>query len=504
MKVGSLSLRLALWVGLLGLLQAGAVLLFSYLTLSHALDQQQRGVLRDKAEHARHLLDSQIDGAAVAANASQFLELVTGHAELHLMVARPDGEAPLLFFSPEARESLFRLKRDVWSSDASLQWRMADQRSMLSLARAARTVNGESYEIVVTADRSKDEQLLSGMLFTSFTAAPFGLALVCVSAMAIVTIGLRPLNRFSRVTAHITANNLSTRLDETDLPEELRSLAVAFNAMLNRLDEGVQRLSEFSSDLAHELRTPLATLLGRTQLALSKPRNNEDLVDVLVGNVEDLQRMSLLVDDMLFLAQTDDAKAALHRVDLDLADEARKLVDFMELLALERGIAIDVSGHARVAADRQHVRRMITNLLSNALRHGRTGSVVRVHAFARGDSACIDVANDGDSISPEHQERLFDRFYRVDSSRARDSGGSGLGLAIVRAIMKLHGGTVDVASDGAGTCFTLCFPGRAAKVSSCRSYPAGSQGTACRSANASERIHAIERVPSEVPSAGRD
>jgi two-component system heavy metal sensor histidine kinase CusS len=162
---------------------------------------------------------------------------------------------------------------------------------------------------------------------------------------------------------------------------------------------------------------------------------------------------------MLFLALADDARAALHPVELDLADEARALVDFMGLQAQERDMTIAVSGAASMRADRQLVRRMITNLLSNALRHGTSGSTVRVHAYVEGPSACIDVTNDGEPIFPEHRERLFERFYRVDSSRTRDSGGSGLGLAIVKAIVTLHGGTVRVVSDaGTGTRFILHFP----------------------------------------------
>ena len=460
MKIGSLSLRIALWVGMLGLLQAAAVLMFSYLTLGRELDTQQLAVLSDKADHARRLALGQSDGTAMLANASQFFEIVADHPELHLMVAQPGSAKPWIAFSPEARESLFRLRRGVWSSDETLAWRAPpDDRPMLSFARSARTRNGESYEIVMTADRTKDRRLLDGLLVTSITTAPLALAVVCVSALAIAKLGLRPLNVFSRVTTHITAHDLSTRIDTTGLPEELNGLAVAFNAMLTRLDEGVRRLSEFSSDLAHELRTPLATLLGRTQVALSQPRSNEELVDVLVGNVDELQRLSRLVADMLFLARADDAKAALDRVGLELADEARTLAVFMELLAQERGMTIAVSGGVKVKADRQLVRRMIINLLSNALRHGTSGSTVGVHAYANGASACIDVTNDGEPISLKHQERLFERLYRVDSSRARDSGGTGLGLAIVKAIAALHGGTVRVVSDaGTGTRFTLCLP----------------------------------------------
>ena len=460
MKIGGLSLRLAVWVGVLGLLQAGAVLAFSYFTLDDELENQQRAVLQDKAEHAGRLVSTKDDGQDLLASAAQFTELVNGHSELHLMLARAGSDEAWMTLGAMAPESLLRLRGDTWPSDSVLEWRtQAGDRPMLSLTKVAKTQNGESFDVVLSGDRSNDRRLLNGLLITSLSAAPFALAFVGICAVAIVKIGLRPLKRFSGATAHISAQSLSARIDPHGFPAELRNLADAFNAMLDRLDEGVKRLSEFSSDLAHELRTPLATLLGRTQVALSQPRSNEDLVEVLAGNSEEIQRLSRLIADMLFLAQADDAKATLDRVRLELGEEARKLVEFMELLAHDRNMTILVSGEAAVFADRQQVRRVITNLLSNALRHGTPGSSVRVSAYADSERGCIDVINDGEAISPEHLARLFDRFYRIDTSRARESGGSGLGLAIVRAIMTLHGGTVHVESSSqAGTIFTLCFP----------------------------------------------
>jgi two-component system heavy metal sensor histidine kinase CusS len=445
---------------MLGLLQAAALLTFSYLTLARELDIRQLSMLRDKADHARRLALDESDGASMRANASRFLEIVESHPDLHLMIARAGSPVPWLALSLEARESLFHLRRDVWSSGGTVAWRAPpDDRPMISFARSAQTRNGETYEIVMTADLTTDRRLLRGFLLAFLTTAPLTLALVGVSALAIAKFGLRPLNRFAGITTHITTHDLTTRIDTIGLPDELSGLAIAFNAMLSRLDDGVRRLSEYSSDLAHELHTPLATLLGATQVALSQPRSKEELVDVLVANVEELQRLSRLVDDMLFLAQADDAQAALDWVDLELAEEASNLADFMGLLAQEREMTIDVTGTAPAKADRQLVRRVLINLLSNALRHGTPGSIVRVHAYDDGRSACLDVTNEGQPIALDHQLRLFERFYRADGSRSRGSGGSGLGLAIVKAIATLHGGTVRVRSDAStGTRFTLCLP----------------------------------------------
>lgn len=202
-----------------------------------------------------------------------------------------------------------------------------------------------------------------------------------------------------------------------------------------------------------------ATLLGRTQVVLSQPRTVEQLTDLLENNVDELQRLSRLVSDMLFLAQADNAQTAVARRDLDLADQARTVAEFLQLLADERGIKISVAGSARVTADGGLVQRAITNLLSNAVRHGAQGTPVTVTVSSDALNATLEVANQGGPIAPGHLERIFDRFYRVDSSRARDLGGTGLGLAIVKAIMGLHGGRVAATSSGSGeTRFTLYFP----------------------------------------------
>ncbi len=460
MRPGSLSLRLALWVGVLGLLQALGVLLFSHSTLASELDAQRRVVLRDKADQARYLLADLKDSGAVRDNAYRLVELVTGHAELHLAVAAPDSRELYAAFSQEAMESAKRLKTDTWGTDAFLDWQsQGDGRRMLSFAAAGETKDGQPLEIVVSIDRTEDQHLLRGLLLTSAVAAPFGLAVVFVCAALIATFGLRPLKRFRETAAAISTTSVSTRLTLSGQPTELQALGAAFNSMLDRLDDGISRLSEFSSDLAHEMRTPLATLLSGTQVALSQPRTTEQLVDVLEGNVEELQRLSRLISDMLFLAQSEHATAALQLTRFDLRGEAAKVAEYLELLAQERDVGVVVEGAGAVVADEGLVQRAITNLVSNAVRHCRSGTHVRILVGADANRMYLAVVNQGEPIALEHLGRLFDRFYRVDSSRSRDAGSTGLGLAIVKAIMKLHGGTVEASSTPLGeTRFTLTFP----------------------------------------------
>jgi two-component system heavy metal sensor histidine kinase CusS len=294
----------------------------------------------------------------------------------------------------------------------------------------------------------------------SMLAVPLLLVAVAMGAWLIARMALAPLLRFRRLAAAIGEKSLDQRVSEADLPAELAELAREFNAMLGRIDRGYRRLQEFSADLAHELRTPIATLMGRSQVALSQRRTEAELRDVLEGDIEELERLSRLIHDMLFIAQAEHGPGALKLEPVDLRSEASRVMDYLSIVAEEKGVTVDLQGHAQLQAEHLLVQRAITNLVSNAIRHARPNSVVRVAIASDRDGTRLHVANTGEPIAAEHLERIFDRFYRVDASRTRLSGGTGLGLAIVRSIMEAHGGQVTAASDPATetTVFTLFFP----------------------------------------------
>jgi two-component system heavy metal sensor histidine kinase CusS len=219
-------------------------------------------------------------------------------------------------------------------------------------------------------------------------------------------------------------------------------------------------LSEFSADLAHEMRTPVATLLGRTQVALSKPRTADELRDVLVSNVDELDRLTRLIADMLFLARADQGEAVLARAEIDLAEEAHRVAEFLSVVAEERDVSVAIKGHARVGADQILVQRVLTNLLTNAIRHANPSSVVSVAVRQEPGAAHVEVSNRGQTIPPEQLDRIFERFVRLDAARTRyEGGGTGLGLAIVKSVVLAHGGSVKVSSTAEGlTTFSLHFP----------------------------------------------
>ncbi|MDB5858384.1 MAG: Sensor protein [Ramlibacter sp.] len=269
--------------------------------------------------------------------------------------------------------------------------------------------------------------------------------------------------------SRIGALALHERLPLDDTPTELVESTLAFNHMLDRLQNAFDRLSAFSSDLAHDLRTPIGNLLGEAQVALSRPRSAEEYRAVLESAVEEYERMSRMIANMLFLARADNQAAVAARW-TDVRSALERVAGYFELLAEERGVVLELdcpapSGAApRVWADESMLVRALSNLVSNALQYAQRGTAIRLAAAEGAGGDCrIEVSNEGPPIAAEHQPRIFERFYRVDASRQGSASGSGLGLAIVRSIMELHRGTVSVASaPGRRTVFRLHFPAEGA------------------------------------------
>lgn len=274
------------------------------------------------------------------------------------------------------------------------------------------------------------------------------IALISLFAWLMTHRGLAPLRDIVKLVQDMSVEHLNARLPVSSVPIELNDLAQSLNAMLSRLEEAFQRLSDFSSDIAHELRTPISNLLMQTQVALSKTRNADEYSEVLYSNLEEYQRLATMIADMLFLAKADNGLMIPTRTAVDLHKEVEDLFTYYEALAEDLGVVLALQGHGVVQGDRLMLRRALSNLLSNAIRHTpRSGTVsVSIAVQSQGD-VLITVENPGDPIPAEHLSRLFDRFYRVDPSRQRVSEGAGLGLAITRSIILSHGGKVHVISD---------------------------------------------------------
>ncbi|WP_219096448.1 heavy metal sensor histidine kinase [Pseudomonas sp. UMAB-40] len=271
--------------------------------------------------------------------------------------------------------------------------------------------------------------------------------------------GLRPLRRMSAIASGVSAQSLNARLPEENMPSELKELAHSFNAMLGRLDDSFQRLSAFSADIAHELRTPLSNLLTHTQVTLTRPRPIEDYREALHSNLEELQWMAQLVNDMLYLAKADHGLLTPKRESLQLAEEADLLLEFFAPLAEDAQVRLSREGSARMEGDRSMLRRALSNLLDNALRFTPAEGEVRVRIVEQAKGLSLTVENSGDGIDGALLQRLFDRFYRADPARQEGSSEhAGLGLAITQSIIRAHGGQIRCESENGWTRFVLELP----------------------------------------------
>jgi len=276
-------------------------------------------------------------------------------------------------------------------------------------------------------------------------------------AIIVTRRGLRPLREMTQSLGRIGPDQLKERIGSTGWPRELQPLAIAFDQMLKRLDDSFTRLSQFSADLAHELRTPIANMLGEAQVALTRDRSAAEYRETIESTVAECERLSRIVDNLLFVARVDAAREPIARKQFDARAAVEKIADFYQTAAEDHHVTITCSGNGQIYADPDLFERAVGNLLENALRftaeHGSIGVSVSKH----NSDFEVAVHDNGSGISAEHLPHVFDRFYRAESSRGSD--GAGLGLALVKSIVDLHGGSAIIESNpGSGTTVKLKFP----------------------------------------------
>jgi len=337
-------------------------------------------------------------------------------------------------------------------------------RQYLVLAASARLGRSRPRPVVlhVAVDNSSNQQTLRtyrNALVVVFVAGT--LAAVLLSGL-IARRGLRPLRSMTGTIQRIRFLGLTQRgrVSQSGWPSELTGLSQAFDQLLDELEQGVERLSHFSTDLAHEFRTPLTNISLQAELLLQAARSPADYQAGLNSVLEEIERLSTLVERLLFLARMENPE----ELDLQLLSArsvVERMVDFYSASAAEHGVQMEVSGEARVEADQTLFEAALGNLLSNALRYTPEGGRIVVSLEEAGGYARISVTDTGQGISPEHLPFLLDRFYRADRSRSLDGKGFGLGLALVKSIMSVHQGEVKISSQlGRGTTVSLHYPYR--------------------------------------------
>ncbi len=287
-----------------------------------------------------------------------------------------------------------------------------------------------------------------------------GVVLASLAGIWITRRGLLPLKKMASSVKKISAEHLHERLTRNDWPVELRDLAVAFDGMLKRLEKSFAQISQFSADLAHELRTPINNLMGTTEVLLTKSRAQEEFKELAESNLEEYRKLSRLIDDMLFLARAENTQVLLKKSAFDPLKEIQTVKEFYDALAEEKGIRISCEGNRQILGDPLLFKRALTNLVSNAVKYTPKDGEITIQVRKKSDEVtAVTVHDTGTGINAEDLPRIFDRFFRADQSRSHDPGGTGLGLSIVKSIMELHAGSIEVQShQGQGTTVTLIFP----------------------------------------------
>jgi two-component system heavy metal sensor histidine kinase CusS len=429
-------------------------------SVEHHFEEQDMEVLTGKLELTRHALEKLHSQSDLDALPQQLDDSLVGHHGLAVVVVAPSGQTLFVTSGAEFPQALLAQTSST-SSSRPIIWKSKDGVHMRGISEMVQTgIKGEKPAVVALAtDITHHEHFMSSFRFTLWSVVVLAALITGLLGWMAARRGLAPLHAIKREAAAITADRLHSRLPTDEIPVELVDLADTLNQMLARLEDSFQRLSDFSSDIAHELRTPVSNLLTQTQVMLSRARSIDEYQDVLASNAEELELMAKMIADMLFLAKADNDLVVPHLETVDLRAEAEGLASFYEAVAEENGVTLTVEGNATARGDRLMLRRAMGNLLSNAFGHTPRGGYVRVRVGMNGEqSATIQVENSGETIPPEHLPRLFDRFYRSDSSRKRLADGVGLGLAITRSIIQAHGGVTSVRSDNGVTVFELQIP----------------------------------------------
>ncbi|ANN75737.1 heavy metal sensor histidine kinase [Bordetella flabilis] len=457
----SLTLRTALLFALVAALVVNMAGMYLYVSMRASMMERSDVGLSGRVERFRMLLGGMLTLQEIRERPSLF-ENMLGN-EQDVLVFRGPGGAAVLDVNPggQVLPDMQAVPLDRPVSPKDVRPGVSVQKApMRVVAAMAQTLDGQQMEIQAAHVLVAETRMLQQ--YRRRIALAVALAFVSIAGLGYLALrrGLRPLRAMAAQAARITPARLDERLNLDQTPHELRELTTSFNAMLDRLADGYERLTQFSADLAHEIRTPIGALMGNCQVALYQRRTPEEYETVLASSLEELERLSRLVENILFLARADNAQSALDYATLDLDTELHRVAEYFEGLAEERGIRLECRATGSVRADAILFRRALGNLVANAVRYADSDSVVTLSTQAVDDAVLIHVDNRGAPIPSELLHKLFDRFYRADVSRSASSDASGLGLAIVRAIMALHGGSARADASPQGHIrFTLRYPG---------------------------------------------
>lgn len=453
----SVRARLTLWytVALAFVLGAYAAIVFVF--LSHALYAGLDRRLRDDIELIHEALEATDDGRLVWRVPGHSAEADEPGRPGHrwLEVWSREGE---LLLRMEAAEPL-DLGAPPSGSDEPVSLRRGGQR--LRVLTGLEEIAG--VPVLIRAARSEEplRHELRELLLVQGLGLPVALALASIGGYQLARRALRPVGRMAESARRISAERLSERLPVDNPSDELGHLAAVFNDAFARLERSFEQMRRFTADASHELRTPLTALRSVGEVGLQERPDDRLFADVVGSMLEEADRLTRLVDTLLTLSRADAGQLRLAQEPVDLVALARDVAAYLEDLAQEKGqrIEVEAAGTVGVRGDWLVLRQAVVNVVDNAIKYSPHGASIRIRVGRDGGRSWIAVVDQGPGIGPQHRDRVFERFYRVDKARSRELGGTGLGLSLAQWAVEAHGGRIELESEvGRGSTFRLGLP----------------------------------------------
>jgi len=462
---GTLAFRLTAGYALAGLFLVFFSIASLYLVLVSELEKSTDLFLADKVHVLRTMLRERPDDQDALREEVELESAARRYEQFYIRVL-DERNTPLLMTPGMAGQlDLVQLASQTQSQpDRTIRMKGRNGKAFRVTSASAPVGSSatQTDTVQIAIDVSQKEELLARYRYWFFAILLASFVIFPLVGYQIARHGIRPVEEMAATARNISSTNLRERILPEGYPFELASLASTFNQMLDRLEESFERISRFSADIAHDLRTPVNNIRGEAEVALARARSADEYRDVIGSCLEEAVRLSDLIGDLLFLARAESPLTHLRLERVDVGELLGGVREYYEGSAADGGVSLssavaDVPVVAEV--DRTLLQRAVGNLVSNALAHTPRGGAVVLGTAADSSTIRIEVSDTGVGIPAEALPRVFDRFFRVDSSRSQGSGGSGLGLAIVKSIALLHGGSVEISSHpGQGTRVTLQMP----------------------------------------------
>lgn len=392
-------------------------------------------------------------------------DLLVGHHGAFLFITKQNSREKNreIFFASVSETDLVEMTlRDFSKLENSLSYRWSDSehsyRVLTVKVVSEKPDQDTTYRIFIAMLVDHHLIFIEKFRLSLWVMIASGFVIMGLLGWFAVRQGNAPLYKIVSQIHGVTVNELNTRLRPEEVPRELTKLAVSLNEHLEKMENSFQQLSEFSADLAHELRTPITNLMTQTQVALSQSRDLNEYQSILYSNMEEYERLAQMISDMLFLAKADNGLLLPSIESVNIKNELIKLCDYYGIWAEEKNIVLTLEGEAETVGDALMLRRAMGNLIANGIRYTEKGGYVKIKISKNNNTVLIEIENPGTPIPAEHLSRLFDRFYRIDPSRQHNEEGVGLGLAIVKSIIEAHFGSIVLESDSESTRFIINLP----------------------------------------------